>query len=181
MKETKWKASFQFLATLCLLNCCWHDNVSQSKGLWEIKASLTPPSSSQLQSTSSSFSHLLSFWPIYFHFVPCSSLFALQKPSKPLKPLYPPTRRTWESSYFGVPLQNLVTADRPIPLFIEKCVDYIERTGELCPPASSSRYVGVLLHLRCFVATCRSIFSKWVIRWGRGVSVCVWGGWPGKF
>lgn len=63
----------------------------------------------------------------------CCSPFALQKPSKPLKPLYPPTRRTWESNYFGVPLQNLVTADRPIPLFVEKCVDYIERTGELCP------------------------------------------------
>lgn len=52
------------------------------------------------------------------------------KSSKPPKPLYPPTRRTWESNYFGVPLQNLVTSDRPIPLFIEKCVDYIERTGE---------------------------------------------------
>ncbi|KAF3845506.1 hypothetical protein F7725_008669 [Dissostichus mawsoni] len=51
------------------------------------------------------------------------------KPSKPTKPLYPPTRRTWESNYFGVPLQNLVTSDRPIPLFIDKCVDYIERTG----------------------------------------------------
>ncbi|KAJ7990909.1 hypothetical protein DPEC_G00291780 [Dallia pectoralis] len=49
--------------------------------------------------------------------------------SKPPKPLYPPTRRNWESNYFGVPLQNLVTPDRPIPLFIEKCVDYIERTG----------------------------------------------------
>ncbi len=29
-----------------------------------------------------------------------------------------------------MPLQNLVTPDRPIPLFIEKCVDYIERTGK---------------------------------------------------
>ncbi|TTC14933.1 Rho GTPase-activating protein 5 [Bagarius yarrelli] len=45
------------------------------------------------------------------------------------KPLYPPTRRNWESNYFGVALQNLVSPDRPIPLFIEKCVDYIERTG----------------------------------------------------
>ncbi|CAB1423961.1 unnamed protein product [Pleuronectes platessa] len=51
------------------------------------------------------------------------------KSSKPVKPLYPPTRRTWESNYFGVPLQSLVTPERPIPLFIEKCVDYIERTG----------------------------------------------------
>lgn len=51
------------------------------------------------------------------------------KTIKTTKPLYPPTRRNWESNYFGVPLQNLVTPDRPIPLFIEKCVDYIERTG----------------------------------------------------
>ncbi|KAG7466472.1 hypothetical protein MATL_G00165160 [Megalops atlanticus] len=49
--------------------------------------------------------------------------------SKATKPLYPPTRRNWESNYFGVPLQNLVTPEQPIPLFIEKCVDYIERTG----------------------------------------------------
>uniref|UniRef100_A0A8C6SR73 Rho-GAP domain-containing protein n=1 Tax=Neogobius melanostomus TaxID=47308 RepID=A0A8C6SR73_9GOBI len=28
-----------------------------------------------------------------------------------------------------VPLENLVTQDRPIPLFIEKCVDYIEKNG----------------------------------------------------
>ncbi|KAL4613054.1 rho GTPase-activating protein 5 [Arapaima gigas] len=49
--------------------------------------------------------------------------------SKVTKPLYPPTRRNWESNYFGVPLENLVTPERPIPLFIEKCVDYIERTG----------------------------------------------------
>ncbi|XP_028831203.1 rho GTPase-activating protein 5 [Denticeps clupeoides] len=51
------------------------------------------------------------------------------KSTKPAKPLYPPTRRNWESNYFGVPLQNLVTPERPIPLFIEKCVEYIERTG----------------------------------------------------
>ncbi|KAJ3613448.1 hypothetical protein NHX12_019697 [Muraenolepis orangiensis] len=51
------------------------------------------------------------------------------KSSKAAKPLYPPTRRTWDSNYFGVPLQNLVTLERPIPLFVEKCVGYIERTG----------------------------------------------------
>ncbi|KPP72051.1 rho GTPase-activating protein 5-like [Scleropages formosus] len=51
--------------------------------------------------------------------------------SKITKPLYPPTRRNWESNYFGVPLENLVTPERPIPLFIEKCVDYIERTGKI--------------------------------------------------
>lgn len=52
------------------------------------------------------------------------------KSTKTTKPLYPPTRRNWESNYFGVPLQNLVTLERPIPLFIEKCVEYIERTGK---------------------------------------------------
>lgn len=55
---------------------------------------------------------------------------AQAKSSKAPKPLYPPTRRTWDSNYFGVPLHNLVCPERPIPLFIEKCVDYIERTGE---------------------------------------------------
>ncbi|KAF7700191.1 hypothetical protein HF521_003149 [Silurus meridionalis] len=34
-----------------------------------------------------------------------------------------------ESNYFGVPLANVVTPDRPIPLFIEKCIRYIEATG----------------------------------------------------
>ncbi|XP_061843675.1 rho GTPase-activating protein 5 [Nerophis lumbriciformis] len=51
------------------------------------------------------------------------------KSSKSPKPLYPPTRRTWESHYFGLPLQSVVSPEQPIPLFIEKCVDYIERTG----------------------------------------------------
>lgn len=38
-----------------------------------------------------------------------------------------------ESSYFGVPLANVVTLDRPIPFFIEKCIRYIEATGKsLC-------------------------------------------------
>lgn len=64
--------------------------------------------------------------------------FNSQPKSKPTKPLYPPTRRNWESHYFGVPLQNLVTPDRPIPLFIEKCVDYIERTGRLFSISSPS-------------------------------------------
>ncbi|XP_030069640.1 rho GTPase-activating protein 5 [Microcaecilia unicolor] len=43
----------------------------------------------------------------------------------------PPTRRNWESNYFGMPLQNLVSAEQPIPLFVEKCVSFIEDTG-LC-------------------------------------------------
>ncbi|KAM9777893.1 rho GTPase-activating protein 5 [Neosynchiropus ocellatus] len=51
------------------------------------------------------------------------------KSNKSPKALYPPSRRTWESNYFGVPLQNLVTLDQAIPLFVEKCVEYIERTG----------------------------------------------------
>ncbi|XP_048016328.1 rho GTPase-activating protein 35 [Megalobrama amblycephala] len=34
-----------------------------------------------------------------------------------------------ESNYFGVPLANVVSAERPIPLFIEKCIRYIETTG----------------------------------------------------
>ncbi|XP_068106178.1 rho GTPase-activating protein 35 [Hyperolius riggenbachi] len=39
------------------------------------------------------------------------------------------TNQRWESTYFGVPLVNVVTPDRPIPIFIEKCVEYIETTG----------------------------------------------------
>lgn len=39
-----------------------------------------------------------------------------------------------ESSYFGVPLVNVVSPDRPIPLFIEKCVRFIETTGTLFYP-----------------------------------------------
>uniref|UniRef100_A0A4W3GRU5 Rho GTPase activating protein 5 n=1 Tax=Callorhinchus milii TaxID=7868 RepID=A0A4W3GRU5_CALMI len=41
----------------------------------------------------------------------------------------PPPRRNWDSTYFGVPLQDIVTPDKPVPLFIEKCVEYIESTG----------------------------------------------------
>lgn len=70
--------------------------------------------------------------------------FNSQPKSKPTKPLYPPTRRNWESHYFGVPLQNLVTPDRPIPLFIEKCVDYIERTGRLRFISSPSSLIWVV-------------------------------------
>lgn len=73
---------------------------------------------------------------------PSLSLFFPQPKSKPPKPLYPPTRRNWESNYFGVPLQSLVTPERQIPLFIEKCVDYIERTGRF---HQSSPVIVVLL------------------------------------
>uniref|UniRef100_A0A8C6SC52 Rho GTPase-activating protein 35 n=1 Tax=Neogobius melanostomus TaxID=47308 RepID=A0A8C6SC52_9GOBI len=34
-----------------------------------------------------------------------------------------------ESNYFGVPLSSVVTPDRPIPTFIEKCIHFIETTG----------------------------------------------------
>ncbi|XP_076024853.1 rho GTPase-activating protein 35 [Genypterus blacodes] len=34
-----------------------------------------------------------------------------------------------ETIYFGVPLVNSVSPDRPIPVFIEKCVRFIETTG----------------------------------------------------
>nr|XP_019838787.1 PREDICTED: rho GTPase-activating protein 5 [Bos indicus] len=50
---------------------------------------------------------------------------------KKTKNFNPPTRRNWESNYFGMPLQDLVTAEKPIPLFVEKCVEFIEDTG-LC-------------------------------------------------
>ncbi|XP_063794488.1 rho GTPase-activating protein 35 isoform X1 [Pseudophryne corroboree] len=40
------------------------------------------------------------------------------------------TKQTWESNYFGMPLATVVSTERPIPVFIEKCVEYIEATGE---------------------------------------------------
>lgn len=54
-----------------------------------------------------------------------------KKQKKKTKTFNPPTRRNWESNYFGMPLQDLVTAEKPIPLFVEKCVEFIEDTG-LC-------------------------------------------------
>ncbi|XP_039623981.1 rho GTPase-activating protein 35 [Polypterus senegalus] len=39
------------------------------------------------------------------------------------------TKPPLESNYFGVPLSNVVSVERPIPLFIEKCIRYIEGTG----------------------------------------------------
>lgn len=41
----------------------------------------------------------------------------------------PAIPKPMESNYFGVPLVNVVSPDRPIPLFIEKCVRFIETTG----------------------------------------------------
>lgn len=43
-----------------------------------------------------------------------------------------------ESNYFGVPLVNVVTPERPIPLFIEMCIRYIESTGEPCLSLNSN-------------------------------------------
>lgn len=34
-----------------------------------------------------------------------------------------------ESNYFGMPLSTVVTPERPIPIFIEKCIRFIETTG----------------------------------------------------
>lgn len=34
-----------------------------------------------------------------------------------------------ESNYFGMPLSTVVTPERPIPVFIEKCIRFIETTG----------------------------------------------------
>ncbi|KAM4642276.1 rho GTPase-activating protein 35-like isoform 1-T1 [Discoglossus pictus] len=50
----------------------------------------------------------------------------------PKKPKHKPrpSITKWESNYFGTPLSSVVTLERPIPLFLEKCVEYIETTGE---------------------------------------------------
>jgi hypothetical protein len=55
-------------------------------------------------------------------------LFSGQKP-KP-KPRPSITKATWESNYFGVPLTTVVTPEKPIPIFIERCIEYIEATGK---------------------------------------------------
>ncbi|XP_061607083.1 rho GTPase-activating protein 35 [Phyllopteryx taeniolatus] len=55
------------------------------------------------------------------------SLRRTAKKSRP-KPR-PAIPKPMESSYFGVPLVSVVSPERPIPLFIEKCVRFIETTG----------------------------------------------------
>ncbi|KAJ1107099.1 hypothetical protein NDU88_004495 [Pleurodeles waltl] len=52
------------------------------------------------------------------------------KRNKP-KPRPSITKTMWESNYFGVPLSSVVCPDRPIPVFIERCIEYIEKTGIL--------------------------------------------------
>ncbi|XP_053331198.1 rho GTPase-activating protein 5 [Spea bombifrons] len=51
------------------------------------------------------------------------------KKKKKTKPFIPHTRLTWDSNYFGKPLQDLVSADKPVPVFVKKCIDFIEETG----------------------------------------------------
>lgn len=53
------------------------------------------------------------------------SLFQKPKP----KPRPSITKTTWESNYFGVPLTSVATPEKPIPIFIERCIEYIEATG----------------------------------------------------
>lgn len=60
-----------------------------------------------------------------------SFFFPGQKP-KP-KPRPSITKATWESNYFGVPLTTVVTPEKPIPIFIERCIEYIEATGKHLP------------------------------------------------
>lgn len=63
------------------------------------------------------------------------SLFPGQKP-KP-KPRPSIAKAAWESNYFGVPLTTVVTPEKPIPVFIERCIEYIEATGKCCLRAAA--------------------------------------------
>ncbi|KAJ6663561.1 hypothetical protein lerEdw1_009640 [Lerista edwardsae] len=56
---------------------------------------------------------------------------SLRRTTKKPKPKPRPsiTKATWESNYFGVPLTTVVTPEKPIPIFIERCIEYIEATG----------------------------------------------------
>uniref|UniRef100_A0A0P6J9W2 Rho GTPase-activating protein 35 n=1 Tax=Heterocephalus glaber TaxID=10181 RepID=A0A0P6J9W2_HETGA len=56
---------------------------------------------------------------------------SLRRNTKKPKPKPRPsiTKATWESNYFGVPLTTVVTPEKPIPIFIERCIEYIEATG----------------------------------------------------
>lgn len=60
----------------------------------------------------------------------CLSIFFFQKPRpKPRHSISKPI----ESNYFGMPLATVVTPERPIPVFIEKCIRFIDTTGKnLC-------------------------------------------------
>uniref|UniRef100_A0A8C0U6F4 Rho GTPase-activating protein 35-like n=2 Tax=Cyanistes caeruleus TaxID=156563 RepID=A0A8C0U6F4_CYACU len=56
---------------------------------------------------------------------------SLRRPTKKPKAKARPSlsKAPWESSYFGVPLASVVTPERPIPVFIERCIQYIEAIG----------------------------------------------------
>uniref|UniRef100_A0A452HI91 Rho GTPase-activating protein 35 n=1 Tax=Gopherus agassizii TaxID=38772 RepID=A0A452HI91_9SAUR len=56
---------------------------------------------------------------------------SLRRTTKKPKPKPRPsiTKTPWESNYFGVPLSTVVTPEKPIPIFIERCIEYIEATG----------------------------------------------------
>ncbi|KAB0383069.1 hypothetical protein FD755_004986 [Muntiacus reevesi] len=58
---------------------------------------------------------------------------SLRRNTKKPKPKPRPsiTKATWESNYFGVPLTTVVTPEKPIPVFIERCIEYIEATGKV--------------------------------------------------
>uniref|UniRef100_A0A8C6U170 Rho GTPase-activating protein 35 n=1 Tax=Neogobius melanostomus TaxID=47308 RepID=A0A8C6U170_9GOBI len=59
-----------------------------------------------------------------------SDSLSLRRTAKKTRPKpRPAIPKPIESVYFGVPLVNVVSPDRPIPLFIEKCVRFIETTG----------------------------------------------------
>lgn len=59
------------------------------------------------------------------HFLNPCIFFFFQKPRpKPRHSISKP-----ESNYFGMPLSTVVTPERPIPVFIEKCIRFIETTG----------------------------------------------------
>lgn len=62
------------------------------------------------------------------HLLLCFLLSSVQKPKPKSRPSI--TKATWESNYFGVPLTTVVTPEKPIPIFIERCIEYIEATGK---------------------------------------------------
>ncbi|MEQ2165144.1 Rho GTPase-activating protein 35 [Goodea atripinnis] len=71
-----------------------------------------------------------------------------------------------ESNYFGMPLAAVVTVERPIPVFIEKCIRFIETTGNVLPhgslgPVNITRLgIGRMFVLSCFIVCllCSSLF-----------------------
>ncbi|XP_063060779.1 rho GTPase-activating protein 35 [Engraulis encrasicolus] len=54
---------------------------------------------------------------------------SLRRTTKPKRPKPRTSISKPESNYFGIPLAQVVTPERPIPLFIDKCIRYIEATG----------------------------------------------------